>query len=92
LPGQAYALILEELWTGISPSGAYWNPVRVVSDNRLIPFKAENPRFEFDASDSNSVEVSIQLIYRRAYKTLMDQKGWTDEDIILYSQNYQLVE
>jgi hypothetical protein len=35
LPGKAYAKILEELWTEISPSGAYWNPTRLISDNRI---------------------------------------------------------
>lgn len=35
LPGKAFAKVLEELWTEVSPSGAYWNPTRVLSDNRL---------------------------------------------------------
>ena len=35
LPGTGYAKILQEQWTGVSPTGAYWNPTRVLSDNRL---------------------------------------------------------
>ncbi len=90
LPGEGYALILEELWTGVSPSAAYWNPVRIISDNRLVPFVADRIRFEYDAAGFETVEVSIQLIYRRAFKSIMDQKGWADEDIVLYSQTYLL--
>jgi hypothetical protein len=28
-------------------------------------------------------EVRVQLWFRRAFKELMDQKGWTDADIIM---------
>ena len=35
VPGKVYAKVLEELWTEISPSGAYWNQTRILSDNRL---------------------------------------------------------
>ncbi len=92
LPGKGYAIILEELWTGISPSGAYWNPVRVVSDTRLIPFELDESHFSFDAGGAGAVEVSIQLIYRRAFKSLLEQKNWPDEDILLFEQIYNLQE
>jgi len=37
LPGKAFAKILVEMWTEITPTGAYWNPTRLVSDNRRRP-------------------------------------------------------
>ena len=35
MPGKIYAKILMELWTEVVPTGAYWNPTRIVSDNRI---------------------------------------------------------
>jgi len=32
LPGTAYAKILQEIRTEVTPTGAYWNPTRVLSD------------------------------------------------------------
>lgn len=86
LPGKAYAKVLEEVWTQVSPSGAYWNPTRVVSDNRLAALASDESAYAFalpaNASGSE-LTVSVTLLYRRAFKELMDQKGWTDADIVM---------
>ena len=37
----------------------------------------------FQAPDECSYTVRIQLLYRRAYYQLMQQKGWTDPDILM---------
>ncbi len=50
LPGKAYAKILQETWTEIMPSGAYWNPTRIVSDNRLAAFESDTSSFVFAAA------------------------------------------
>ncbi|MGB2962949.1 MAG: carboxypeptidase-like regulatory domain-containing protein [Anaerolineales bacterium] len=83
LPGKGYAQILEEIWTGISPSGAYWNPVRVVSDNRLVPFVPDQSSYTFAAPDQGEVKVTVTLLLRRAFIELMDQKSWQDPDILM---------
>jgi hypothetical protein len=83
LPGWGYARILAELWTDISPSGAYWNPTRVVSDNRLPAFGSDTTTYLFAISSPNSASVQVSLIYRRAFIELMDQKGWDVPDIIM---------
>ena len=44
LPGKAYARVLAELWTEISPSGAYWNPTRALSDNRISDIRGVEHR------------------------------------------------
>ena len=49
LPGKGYAKILMELWTEITPTGAYWNPTRVVSDNRLPAFASDASTYAFAA-------------------------------------------
>jgi len=83
LPGVAYAKVLEELWTGISPSGSYWNPTRIVSDNRIAAYSTATSQYTFVMPESGDVEVSVKLLYRRAYKALMDQKKWGVPDILM---------
>jgi len=83
LPGKAYAKILAELWTEISPSGAYWNPTRLVSDNRLAPYASDSSTYIFDHPEQGAVTVHVRLIYRRAYRSLADQKGWVIPDIVM---------
>ena len=85
LPGKAYVKLLEEIWTGISPTGAYWNPTRIVMDTRLGAFQSDVGEFLFAAPDSGDVRIEAVLLYRRAFKKLMDLKGWTDPDIVMES-------
>jgi hypothetical protein len=81
LPGEIYAKILEELWTGISPSGAYWNPTRIVSDNRIAAFETASSTYTFSAPQSGTVHIEVRLLFRRAFIELMDLKGWDVPDI-----------
>jgi hypothetical protein len=75
-PGKAYALILQELWTEISPSAAYWNPTRVVEDTRLQPFQEDFSSYTFSSRGDGELQVHV----------LMDQKGWTDADMLIAEQ------
>jgi hypothetical protein len=87
LPGTAYARILQELWTEISPSGAYWNPTRVLSDNRIAAFATASSEYAFDASTAERpITIDVTLLFRRAFIELMDQKGWDVPDIIMEHQ------
>ncbi|MBI9051089.1 MAG: hypothetical protein JEZ00_16830 [Anaerolineaceae bacterium] len=90
LPGKGYAKILQEIWTGISPSGAYWNPTRILSDTRLEAMQTDTSRYVFSAIDQAAVTVQIKLIYRRAFIELMDQKSWDVPDIIMEEEIYYL--
>jgi mono/diheme cytochrome c family protein len=83
LPGKAYAKILEEAWTGVSPTGAYWNMTRLLSDNRLAAFESDHTSYSFISSSYASVTVTVTLIFRRAYKQLMEWKSWDDPDIVM---------
>jgi len=85
LPGKVYVKLLEEIWTGVSPTGAYWNPTRIVMDTRLAAFAADTGEFLFVPPDSGGVKIEAVLLYRRAYKKLMDLKGWNDPDIRMNS-------
>ena len=92
LPGTIYAKVLEELWTGVSPSGAYWNHTRVVSDNRIAAMATDSTEYTFSSLKSSAVRVEIQLFYRRAFNELMDQKGWDVPDILMAQESIEVVE
>jgi hypothetical protein len=83
LPGKAFAKVLEEFWTEISPSGAYWNPTRVLSDNRLAAFAADTSIYTFSCAVEGEVTVDVTLLFRRAFIKLKDQKGWNAPDIVM---------
>ena len=85
LPGKVFVKLLEEMWTGVSPTAAYWNPTRVVMDTRLGAFESDEGEFLFIAPDSGEVRIEAVLIYRRAYKKLMELKGWSEPDIVMES-------
>jgi hypothetical protein len=83
LPGVGYAKILMEIWTGVSPTGAYWNPTRVVSDNRLPASGSDSSRYTFTAPADGAATVKVTLLFRRAFITLAEQKGWDVPDILM---------
>ena len=85
LPGKVFVKLLEEMGTGVSPTAAYWNPTRVVMDTRLGAFKSDVGEFLFIAPDSGDARIEAVLLYRRAYKKLMDLKGWREPDIVMES-------
>jgi hypothetical protein len=85
LPGKVFVKLLEEKETGVSPTGAYWNPTRVVMDTRLGAYQSDAGEFLFSAPASGDVRVEAVLLYRRAFKKLMELKGWNDPDIVMES-------
>lgn len=92
-PGTAYAKILEEMWTEVSPTGAYWNPTRILSDNRIPAMESDTTVYVFKAPQAKTSEVSetsevlatirVRLLFRRAFIELMDLKGWDVADILM---------
>jgi hypothetical protein len=90
MPGTAYAKVLQELWTEVAPTGAYWNPTRVLSDNRIPAMGSDTTTYAFAAPDEGGVGVDVRLVFRRAYIELMDQKGWDVPDIVMAQQSLTL--
>jgi len=86
LPGETYAKILEELWTGISPTGAYWNLTRIVRDNRIAAFESDITSCTFSNPGDGPVTVDARLIFRRAFIRLIDWKSWDTPDILMAQQ------
>jgi hypothetical protein len=83
LPGKAYAKILMELWTEVAPTGAYWNPTRILSDDRIPAFGSDASTYTFAAPAGMGAYVHVTLLYRRAFIQLMDWKGWDLPDIVM---------
>jgi len=103
VPGTAYAKILQEMWTEVSPTGAYWNPTRILSDNRIPAMESDTTVYKFqprqvhaehsDGSEYNEPTqfyITVKLLFRRAFIELMDQKGWDDPDILMAAQSIVL--
>lgn len=55
----------------------------MVMDTRLGAFETDLTEFVFSSPPSGAVRIEAILLYRRAYKELMDLKGWTDPDIVM---------
>lgn len=83
LPGKVYARVLEELWTGSYPTGAYWGHTLVRSDTRLAAFQTDRNEYTFARPASGAATVTVRLLYRRAFIELMDQKGWAAPDMLM---------
>jgi hypothetical protein len=83
LPGKAFAKVLEELWTEVSPTGAYWNPTRILSDNRIAPFATDISTYTFVTNTNNKTTVEALLLFRRAFIDLASQKDWEINDIVM---------
>ncbi|NDJ74973.1 MAG: hypothetical protein GYB65_01830 [Chloroflexi bacterium] len=90
LPGVYYAKILEETWTEVSPSGAYWMPTRILEDTRIPALETATSTFVFTAPASGDITINATLVYRRAFYDLAQQKGWDDPDILMEEFNLTL--
>jgi hypothetical protein len=85
-PGKAFAKVLEELWTGTAPTGAYWNPTRVLSDNRIPAGATDTSSYVFTGPREGPLGVEITLLFRRAFIDLAVRKGWEVQDIVMASE------
>jgi len=90
LPGMVYAKILEDLWTENTPSGSYWNPTRLIIDNRIPALETASSDYAFSEPEGGEATITVRLIYRRAFIELMDQKGWNTPDILVAEETINL--
>ncbi len=83
VPGVYFAKILQEVWTEVAPSGAYWNPTRVLEDTRLAALETRTSEFTFALPQDAAAPITVEarLVYRRAFYDLMQQKSWDVPDI-----------
>ena len=91
VPGTAYAKILQEFWTEVTPTGSYWNPTRILSDNRIPAMGSDKTTYTFQSRETlKTAKISATLLYRRAFIEIMDQKGWEAPDIIMEKETIEL--
>jgi hypothetical protein len=88
--GRYYAKILQDKWTGEAPTGAYWRDIRLAEDTRLAAFATDASQYAFAAPDTGSLTVEARLVFRRAFQSLMEQKGWDDPDILMEAESVVL--
>jgi hypothetical protein len=86
LAGTAYAKILEQMWTGVRPTAAYWTMTRIAHDNRIPALGSDSTTYTFAAPANGTIAVDVKLIFRRAFIQLMDEKGWDVPDIPMAQQ------
>jgi hypothetical protein len=87
-----FAKVLQDEWTGEMPTGAYWRPVKLISDTRLPALETDVSYYLFplpEGIDKDTV-VEARLIFRRAYQQLQEWKGWTDPDILMAQNTVHL--
>ncbi len=89
-PGKAYAKLLKEKWTEVFPTGAYWNHTELVSDNRLAAFASDKSSYAFARPQGGKALITVKLLYRRAFITLMEQKKWNVPDIVMAEKQFML--
>jgi hypothetical protein len=72
------------------PTGTYWNPTRIVSDNRLAALDTDTTTYIFAAPADGQAAVRVTLLFRRAFYRLMEQKDWNVPDIVMEQQVFNL--
>jgi hypothetical protein len=80
-PGLYFAKMLEQRWTGVAPTSAYWTQTRIVEDTRLLPRVRVTRSFEFLVPGAADVSIGARLVLRRAPYAVMRQKNWQVPDI-----------
>jgi len=82
--GQIFAHLLKDKDTNLAPSFAYWNPVEPAwdgADTRLVPGVPVQTVYSFAAPYDRSAKITARLIYRKAFKNVVDKKGWPLSDL-----------
>jgi hypothetical protein len=89
-PGKTFMKVLKDEWTGEAPTAAYWRPVTLVEDTRLAALATDTTQYMFDLPADQTAQVRVRLVFRRNFQKLMDEKGWTDPDILMEEETIQV--
>jgi hypothetical protein len=90
--GKIFEKLLEDEWTGESPTGAFWRPVKIVSDTRLPAMATDESQYSFDAAEVDAASIDVRLIFRRTFQELAEQKGWDDPDILMEQATFDIMD
>lgn len=79
MPGMSF---YKNMQSGIGEQGIFYTEaVTIASDNRIMPGQSYLGDFSFAVPaglSSSDIEVNVRVIYRRSFRTLTLQKGWTE--------------
>jgi len=67
---------------GKLPTGGF-NADHIMFDTRIYPGQTAKHIFHFKRPASGHAKVRVRLIYRWAFKPLVDKKGWKMDDIVI---------
>ena len=90
-PGTAFAKVLRDVETGYEPVVSYWKQTLIVSDNRIPALAKNSSQYTFNRPDmAGTVQVSAQLIFRRVFQSIADQKDWDIPDVLMEEETVLL--
>jgi hypothetical protein len=88
-PGRLYAKILREIhggYPGIQTRpmripAPQWALTRIISDTRIPAMETDESQFDFAKPSMGLIELKVDLVYRRAFYSFAEIKGWTLPDM-----------
>ena len=103
LPGKGYAKVLQTLlqypadrrlgasFAPIHPA-PHWRPVLLESDNRIPAEGSDTSAFSFASPGGGAVQVNVRLIYRRVFRSWLEQGAKPLGDLLLAEKSSNLAE
>lgn len=76
-PGKLYAKVPAAA-QGNAPT-FFTDAVRLASDNRIPAGETDRTQYRFALTTAGAVRVTARVVYRRAFRKLVDLKGWTTD-------------
>lgn len=90
-PGIVFAKILRDAASGEKPVVSYWKQTAVASDNRLPALGASRSRYRFQLpAEAGQITVTADVILRRLFLPLADEKGWDAPDMPMTGQTLSI--
>jgi hypothetical protein len=83
-PGRLYAKLLRD-FDGRSPV-PFWRARPEATDTRLVPGKLERVDFSFP---SQVEQLRVRLLHRRFWPEVARQKGWADNEIVVWDEIFR---
>lgn len=92
-PGRFYAKVLEEIRTSypdrasrpIRIPAPHWVQTRIQSDTRIPALATDESHYRFACCIHGPVHLEVRLIYRRAFMSFAQIKGWGISDLVVAS-------
>ncbi len=91
LPGKIYAKLLRDVATGEMPVVSYWKQTLIAGDNRLAAMEEDVVNLLFAKPPGGGlVTLRVEVIFRRAFQSVMDARKWTTPDITMAETEHSL--